>query len=214
MPAAAAMIKDFDLTKLPSLPHTHSTSRKTKRTTRSVTSPRTSIGQTCTRLSRPPSRTPRPCSVKRLRKLATCRCRPTVESRAAFSTDCEHGGWSRCGFRSRSAPSTTLTSTGPPSGCSARCRCRNGCTAEEYDKKALAFILNIRPNLAQGYSEADVTQYLVDLMPKELCVRAAGVSRPPCMPRADTSIACTSCGSAVAALWSQTQEGRAGTVRA
>ena len=44
----------------------------------------------------------------------------------------------------------------------------DGCQATEFSKKALAFILKIRPYLAQGYSDDDTSQYIIDLMPKAL----------------------------------------------
>ena len=44
----------------------------------------------------------------------------------------------------------------------------DGCRAEEFVKKALAFIVHISPNLAQPYSKEESAEYIVDLMPKRL----------------------------------------------
>ena len=44
----------------------------------------------------------------------------------------------------------------------------DGCSAEEYARKALAFLIHIRPYLAQTYDDDDTSQYLIDLMPKAL----------------------------------------------
>ena len=42
-------------------------------------------------------------------------------------------------------------------------RLADGCTADEYAKKALSFILHINPNLAQPYNADDAAQYILDL---------------------------------------------------
>ncbi len=48
-------------------------------------------------------------------------------------------------------------------------RLATGCSAEElYWRRALALIVNIRPNLAQQYSDDDASEYLIDLMPASL----------------------------------------------
>ena len=44
----------------------------------------------------------------------------------------------------------------------------DGCTAADYSKKALAFLIHILPNLPQSYDKDDTTTYLVNLMPKTL----------------------------------------------
>ena len=44
----------------------------------------------------------------------------------------------------------------------------DGCSGSDYGSKALAFLVHIRPYLAQGYDDEDTTAYLVDLMPKQL----------------------------------------------
>ena len=44
----------------------------------------------------------------------------------------------------------------------------NGASADEYSKRARAFIKKINPNLPQPYVEGDISDYLVDLMPPEL----------------------------------------------
>ena len=49
-----------------------------------------------------------------------------------------------------------------------RHRLPDGCAAEEYSKKATAFVANIMPNLAQKYDPNDAGDYLIDLMPKNL----------------------------------------------
>ena len=50
----------------------------------------------------------------------------------------------------------------------------DGCSAEDYSKKAHAFVANILPNLAQTYSPEDAGDYIIDLMPR----RGAAASRP------------------------------------
>ena len=44
----------------------------------------------------------------------------------------------------------------------------DGAPAADYAKKALAFLVHIRPFLAQSYDDDDTTQYLIALMPKTL----------------------------------------------
>ena len=44
----------------------------------------------------------------------------------------------------------------------------DGCLASDYSKKALAFLMRIKPNLAQSYDKDDTSQYLIGLMPKSL----------------------------------------------
>ena len=44
----------------------------------------------------------------------------------------------------------------------------DGCLASEYTKRALAFLVHIRPFLAQSYDDDDTTQYIIRLMPKSL----------------------------------------------
>ena len=44
----------------------------------------------------------------------------------------------------------------------------NGCLSADYSKKALAFLIHIKPNLPQSYDDDDTTQYLVNLMPEAL----------------------------------------------
>ena len=44
----------------------------------------------------------------------------------------------------------------------------DGCKGDEYSKKALAFLVHINPFLAQSYTNDDVSQYLIELMPKAL----------------------------------------------
>ena len=44
----------------------------------------------------------------------------------------------------------------------------DGCSANDYSKKALAFLVNINPNLPQPYESKDVATYLIQLMPKSL----------------------------------------------
>ena len=44
----------------------------------------------------------------------------------------------------------------------------DGCSASDYSKKALAFLVNINPNLPQPYESKDVATYLIQLMPKSL----------------------------------------------
>ena len=44
----------------------------------------------------------------------------------------------------------------------------DGCSAEEYSKKATAFVDKIMPNLAQKYDPEDAGDYIIDLMPKSL----------------------------------------------
>ena len=48
----------------------------------------------------------------------------------------------------------------------------DGCAANEYAKKAYAFLVYIRPNLVQAYDDDETTKYLIDLMPK--CLREGG----------------------------------------
>ena len=48
----------------------------------------------------------------------------------------------------------------------------DGCQAAEYSKRALAFLIHIKPNLAQSYDDDDTTQYLINLMLK--CLREGG----------------------------------------
>ena len=43
-----------------------------------------------------------------------------------------------------------------------------GVAKAENSRKALAFIVHIKPNLPQLYDDDDTTQYLVALMPKAL----------------------------------------------
>ena len=47
-------------------------------------------------------------------------------------------------------------------------RLSDGCKAEDFTRKAYAFIYRIRPHLAQAYSDLDAAEYIVDLMPKRL----------------------------------------------
>lgn len=51
-------------------------------------------------------------------------------------------------------------------------RLPDGCSSEEFMKKAFAWIYRIRPHLAQAYSDQDAAEYLVDLMPKRLAADA------------------------------------------
>ena len=44
----------------------------------------------------------------------------------------------------------------------------DGVAADEYGKKALAFLIHIRPNLSQTYDDEDTSEYLIWLMPKSL----------------------------------------------
>ena len=44
----------------------------------------------------------------------------------------------------------------------------NGASADEYSKRAHAFIKKINPNLPQLYVEGGISDYLVDLMPADL----------------------------------------------
>ena len=44
----------------------------------------------------------------------------------------------------------------------------DGCAAAEFSRKALAFLINIKPHLAQSYDDDDTTEYLISLMPKAL----------------------------------------------
>ena len=44
----------------------------------------------------------------------------------------------------------------------------NGCLSADYSKKALAFLIHIKPNLPQSYDDDDTTQYLINLMPEAL----------------------------------------------
>ena len=44
----------------------------------------------------------------------------------------------------------------------------DGCSASEYSRKALAFLVHIKPFLPQAYGDDDTTQYLIGLMPKAL----------------------------------------------
>ena len=41
----------------------------------------------------------------------------------------------------------------------------DGCPAADYAKKALAFLVHIKPHLAQSYDDDDTSQYLISLMP-------------------------------------------------
>ncbi|MDC0525857.1 hypothetical protein OAO87_02565, partial [bacterium] len=47
-------------------------------------------------------------------------------------------------------------------------RLPDGASADEYSKKALAFLVKIQPYLAQPYDADDTSEYLVDLMPHAL----------------------------------------------
>ena len=40
--------------------------------------------------------------------------------------------------------------------------------ADEYGRKALAFLIHIKPNLSQSYNDDDTSEYLIWLMPKSL----------------------------------------------
>ena len=44
----------------------------------------------------------------------------------------------------------------------------NGCSASEFSKRALAFLIHIKPYLAQTYDDDDTTEYIIGLMPKAL----------------------------------------------
>jgi hypothetical protein len=44
----------------------------------------------------------------------------------------------------------------------------DGCAAAEYSKKALAFMVHIRPHLPYSISDDDAIQHLITLMPKTL----------------------------------------------
>ena len=44
----------------------------------------------------------------------------------------------------------------------------DGCQATEYSKKAMAFLVKIKPFLPQSYDDDDTSQYLISLMPKVL----------------------------------------------
>ena len=44
----------------------------------------------------------------------------------------------------------------------------DGCPAEDYSKKAHAYVANILPNLAQSYTPEDAGDYIIDLMPRGL----------------------------------------------
>ena len=41
-----------------------------------------------------------------------------------------------------------------------------GCTADAYANKAMAFIIQIRPNLPQAFTDSDTIDYLFELLPK------------------------------------------------
>ena len=51
-------------------------------------------------------------------------------------------------------------------------RLPDGCRPEEFMKKAYAWIYKIRPHLAQGYSDADAAEYLIEMVPKRLAADA------------------------------------------
>ena len=42
----------------------------------------------------------------------------------------------------------------------------DGCSAADYSRKALAFLIHIKPFLPQSYDDDDTAQYLINLMPK------------------------------------------------
>lgn len=46
----------------------------------------------------------------------------------------------------------------------------DGCTAEEYSKRALSYLVHIRPNLPYEVAAADAAEYLIEMMPKALKV--------------------------------------------
>ena len=45
----------------------------------------------------------------------------------------------------------------------------DGCSANDYSKKALAFLVNINPNLPQPYESKDVATYLFISRPAYVC---------------------------------------------
>ena len=47
-----------------------------------------------------------------------------------------------------------------------------GCSGDAFGKKALAFVEHIRPHLAQQYTDEDASEYIMDLLPKELKTEA------------------------------------------
>ena len=51
-------------------------------------------------------------------------------------------------------------------------RLSDGCTADAFSKRAIAFVLHLMPNLAQKYTQEDAADYIVELMPPSL--REAG----------------------------------------
>ena len=46
----------------------------------------------------------------------------------------------------------------------------DGCSAAEYSRRALAFLVHICPYMPQAWSADDITAYLINLMPKNLRV--------------------------------------------
>ena len=53
---------------------------------------------------------------------------------------------------------------------------QNGCQATEYTKRAMPFLIHIRPNFPQQHTAHDVSDYLVDLMPKALRMEGRGIA--------------------------------------
>ena len=179
MPAAAAMIKDFDLTKLPSLPHTHRDYTRREETRIKYQSQNEANNDKRNLITYEYW-----TDLYAIVKASTEKTAPVLSQEIEKACDLSlpaNGGvqggffdgpraWrmlkARLSDSQRSEHDTDFYRTAER--LQRQSLLPNGCTAEEYDKKALAFILNIKPNLAQGYSEADATQYLIDLMPKEL----------------------------------------------
>ena len=53
----------------------------------------------------------------------------------------------------------------------------DGCTADAFMAKAVAWIYKIRPHLAQPFSDADAAQYIIRLMPKRLGADARRIEK-------------------------------------
>ena len=51
-------------------------------------------------------------------------------------------------------------------------RLSDGCAADAFSKRAIAFVLHLMPNLAQKYTQEDAADYIVEMMPPSL--REAG----------------------------------------
>ena len=52
----------------------------------------------------------------------------------------------------------------------------NGCQATKYAKRAMQFLIHMKPNLPQQYTAHDVSDYLVDLMPKAQRMKGRGIA--------------------------------------